>query len=123
MAIAGIAGVAVAVEVASSAIVVGAAKNVVIVKVENASMALPLIRRAPRAEDVARITERPGATVDFATNGRAAVARGATALIAPLLRSRETRADSVGIVYPEKTFVGDATFAGKYPFRTSSRSR
>ena len=74
MTVVGIACVAVA--VGSLGIVVGAAKEVVAVKVEAAPMAQPLIRRKQRAEVVICGAGRPGTTVDVAMNGRTAVARG-----------------------------------------------
>ena len=76
----------------------GAAKDVVTVKAEAAPMAPPLIRYVPRAEAVARSAWRPYAAVDVAIIGRSAVARGAAAPMALLLRSREARVDRVGIV-------------------------
>ena len=54
MAVADTTGVAVPVAVVSLGVVVGAAKDVVAVKAEAAPMALPLIRRAPRAGAVVR---------------------------------------------------------------------
>ena len=76
MAVAGLAGVVVAVAVGSLSLVVGGAKGVVAVKVEAAPMAPPQIRRPPLAEAVVRSAGRPCAAVDVAMNGYAAVTKG-----------------------------------------------
>ena len=89
MTVVGIAGVAGVVAVVSPGVIVGATKDVVTVEVEATPMVPPLIRRAPRAEAIVRSTGRPGATVDVAINGRATVVRGATAPMAPLIKSRK----------------------------------
>ena len=107
MVVVGIADAAVVVAVASRCVIVGAAKYVVVVEVETDSMVSPLIRRMPRAEVVVCSAGRPGAAVGAAINGRVAVARGATAPMTLFLRSREARADLVGIVCPEMTPVGN----------------
>ena len=107
MAVVGIAGVAVVVAFTSPGVIVGISKDVVPVEVEAAPMVPPLIRRAP-CEAMVCSTGRPGAAIDAAINGRAAVARGATAPMVPLLRSRKARADPVGIVFLEITLVGNA---------------
>ena len=107
MAVVGIAGVA-AVGVSSPATVVDAAKDVVTVRAEAATMVPPLIRRTPDAKAVLRSTRRPGATTVGTVNSRAAVARGANALMAPLLKRRNARGDPVGIMCPEITLVRNA---------------
>ena len=76
MAVVGIAGVAVMVAVASPGVIVSTAKDVVTVEVESAPMVSPLIRRTLLAEAVVCSAEGPGAAVDVAINGRAAVAKG-----------------------------------------------
>ena len=98
------------VAVSSTDIVVGVAENVVAVTAQAAPMVPQLIRRAPRAEVVVRSTGRPGAPIDAAFNGRAAVARGLTTTMAPLLRRREVNTGPVGIVCPEITLVRTAGF-------------
>ena len=98
MAAAGITVVVVALlAVISSVIFVDATKHVVAVKAEAAPMASPLIRRVPRAEAALRSGGKSGDTVVVTVNHRAAVAGGAITLMAPLLGSRETRADPVDI--------------------------
>ena len=68
--LAGIAGVAVAVAFGNLGVVVGTAKDVVTMKVEATLMTPPLVRRAPRAEAVSRSSERLGAAIDVALDGR-----------------------------------------------------
>ena len=95
---------------AANDVAVGTAKDVVIVRAEAASMALPLIRRAPLTEAVFHSAGRFGATVLVAMNGLATIARGViTSMILPL-KSREARAEPVGIVCPEMTLVGNAAY-------------
>ena len=48
-------------------------------------------------------------------NHRVALARGATAPMAPLLRSRETGVDPVVIVCPEMALVGNTASFGSCP--------
>ena len=107
MTVAGIDGVTVAVAVGSPGVVVGAAKDIVAVKAEAATMAPRLIRHAPKAEAVVRSTGRPDSTVHIAMDGRAAVVRAATASIVPLLRRWEARANPVGSECPKMTLVGN----------------
>ena len=85
-------------------------------------MTPPLIRRAPGAEPVARSAGRPGIAINVAMNDCAAVARGATAPIIPLLKSREARANLVGIVCSEMTLVGNAASVWKLLLGANSRS-
>ena len=108
MVVSDIAGEAVAVAVGNHGIIVGAAKDLVAVEAEASPMMPPLIRRAPRTEAVVGSTERPGAALDVAMNGRVGVARGVTAPIATLLRRWEARADPVGSKSPEMILVGNA---------------
>ena len=84
MAVAGIAGVAVVVAVASTGVIVGAAKDAITVEVEAALMVPPMIRRVPSAEAAVCSAARPGTAVDVAIHGRATVARGATAPHGPV---------------------------------------
>ena len=106
MAVVGTAGVAVAVAIGNPGKFVGAAKKeVVIVKAEAALMSPPLIEPAPRAKAVVRSAGRPGAAVDVAINGNATIARGASAVMTPLLRRWEAKADSVDSECLEMTLV------------------
>ena len=79
-------------------------------KVEAAPIALPLIRRVPRAKAIACSIGRSGAAVNIAINGRAAVPRWATTAMTPLLKSREARVDPVCIVCPKMTLFGNVDF-------------
>ena len=123
MAVAGIAGVAIAVAVGSTNVVRGAAKYVVAVTAKATLMAPPLIRHAPRSEAAVSRTWRPGATVDVGINGRTAAARGLTAPVAPLLKRREANTDPVGIVYPETTLAGNAASVWQLPLGATSKAR
>ena len=87
MPVVGIAGVVVVAAVCSPGVVLGAVKDIVTVKVEATLIVPALIRRALKAQTVVRSAWRPDAVVDLAMNGSATVARGATAPMAPLLRS------------------------------------
>ena len=89
-------------------VVVGAAKYVVTVKVYTMPMALPLIRRVSLPQSTVQSAGRPCTAVDATMKDHDAVTRGATTPVAPLLRRRETRADSIGIVCPGMILIGNA---------------
>ena len=98
-----------------SLVVMEAAKDGVAVNAEASLMALPLIRRELRANDVVRSAWRPCATVHVVTTGRGAIARGATAPMAPLLRRQKGRADPVGTVSPDMTWSETLLSFGSFP--------
>ena len=70
--------VEVAISVCSPCVVVGAAKDILVVKAEVAPITPLLIMRAPRAEAVVHSAQRFGAVINVAMSDRDAVAKGAT---------------------------------------------
>ena len=116
IAVAGIAGVAIAIAAGSPSVVVGDSKYAVAVKAKATPMAPPLIRRAPKSEAVVRSARRSGAVIDVAMKSLVADA-------ALLLRVREDRVDPVGGECPERAFVRNAASFWWLPFGASSRSK